>query len=265
MFPLHTKTFPADILELTRLLNGSLRQVLVAAEDPVRVLEKAYPSLEEIGIGLDGARLRPDPPPPRFAVGATSPALRLERMHIRGRGLIIGPATVDLALEARQLRFDQGKDVRDEIVLSLATAADGTIEISTAKADLEAAIAKVAKHEAGKQGVTIEEVQLSLRPRGARSLDAEVHVRARKLFLSASVKIVAKLDLDEELEAKISGLVCNGNGALGVLACNFLAPHLAKLDGQHFSLMALPLGEVRLRDVRLTVTDRLTVNAEFGV
>ena len=56
-----------------------------------------------------------------------------------------------------------------------------------------------------------------------------------------------------------------GAGWLGSLACGVLEPHLAKLNGRSFPLMALPLGEVRLRDVRLAASDKLSVTAEFGV
>jgi hypothetical protein len=107
-------------------------------------------------------------------------------------------------------------------------------------------------------------VQLSVRPRGARSIDAEVQLRAKKLFFSTTIRIAAKLDLDEELNAKVSGLSCNGEGAIGSLACGVLEPHLQKIDGRSFPLMALPLGEVRLRDVRIAAKDRVTVTAEFG-
>jgi hypothetical protein len=92
----------------------------------------------------------------------------------------------------------------------------------------------------------------------------EVRLRARKLFLSASIRITGQLDLDGELNAKISGLKCEGDGAIAAVACGVLDPHLRKLDGREFPLMSLPLGEIRLRDVRLAVGDKLSVTAEFG-
>jgi len=107
-------------------------------------------------------------------------------------------------------------------------------------------------------------VQLEVQPRGDRSVDAQVQLRARKLFFSTVIRIAAKLDLDEELNATVSGLTCAGDGAIGSMACGFLKPHLDAIDGRMFPLMALPLGEIRLRDVRLSVTDQLTVTAEFG-
>jgi hypothetical protein len=78
------------------------------------------------------------------------------------------------------------------------------------------------------------------------------------------MKITGQLDLDEELNARVSGLDCIGDGAIASIACGVLKPHLQKIDGRVFPLMSLPLGEVRLRDVQLAVGDKLSVTAKFG-
>jgi hypothetical protein len=103
-----------------------------------------------------------------------------------------------------------------------------------------------------------------LRSKSSRSLAAEVRLRAKKLFLSASIRITGQLDLDEELNARISGLNCAGDGAIATMACGVLKPHLEKIDGREFPLMSLPLGKIRLRDVQLAVGDKLSVTAQFG-
>jgi hypothetical protein len=48
------------------------------------------------------------------------------------------------------------------------------------------------------------------------------------------------------------------------MACGILKPYLQKFDGREFPLMSLPLGEIRLRDMQLSVGDQLCVTAEFG-
>jgi hypothetical protein len=82
--------------------------------------------------------------------------------------------------------------------------------------------------------------------------------------MSAALRITGQLDLDEKLTAKISGLDCTGDGAIASIACGVLKPHLQKIDGREFPLMSLPLGEVRLRAVQISVEDKLIVTAEFG-
>jgi hypothetical protein len=100
--------------------------------------------------------------------------------------------------------------------------------------------------------------------KNARSLAVEVRLLARKLFLSASIRVTGQLELDDQLNLKIFDLNCTGDGGIATLACGILKPYLQKIDGREFPLMSLPLGEIRLRDIRLVVGDELVVTAEFG-
>ncbi|MFN2507291.1 MAG: hypothetical protein ABR589_00780 [Chthoniobacterales bacterium] len=264
MFPLHTKTFPPTSAELAQLLNQSLSRVFFVNQDPVSLRGDFYPELELLDINLDRAKLRPKPPRPPAVSGARTAALQVRELRLKGSQLTIGPANADLRLRARDVRLDQARDSAEEIVLVLQSAAQGEVELSTRKSELEAAIAALASHEAGKQGVTIEDVSVTLRDRGPRSVSGEVQLKARKLFFSTVIRIAGNLDLDEQLNATVSGLTCKGDGAIGTLACGVLSPHLQKLNGRTFPLMALPLGDVRLRDVRISAADVITISAEFG-
>ncbi|PYJ11305.1 MAG: hypothetical protein DMF06_03050 [Verrucomicrobia bacterium] len=264
MFPLHTNTFPSSAFELQRLLNESLQRSFVTDSPPVTVRERAYPHLEAITISLDGARLREDVPHPSPVSGETSPALEIDQFTLSASPLLVGPVTLDLSLAAHSVQLRQGKDSNDQIVLSLDHAADGNIEISLSQADLEALVFKLARDQAEKHGITVEGVQLKLRQENAHSVAAEVTVRARKLFLRASIRVTARLDLDDELNLKLSGLTCTGDGGMATVACGILTPYLQKVEGRKFPLMALPLGKVRLREVQLVVGDKVVVTAKFG-
>jgi hypothetical protein len=265
MFPLKTDTFPASAAELMRLLNQSLRELFNLERDPVELREKSYPQLESLSISLDGAEVPQRPPALPSLRSESAPGLTVESFRVAGAGLKVGPAAVDLALDARSLQLYQATDREGHIVLLFHNAADGRVEISATVSDLEALIADVAKSEAGKHGVNIDSVELSLRSQTPRSLAAEVRLRAKKLFVSAALRIAGHLDLDEKLSAKLSGLDCTGEGAIANVACGVLKPHLQKIEGREFPLMSLPLGEVRLRDVRIAVNDKLSVTAEFGL
>jgi hypothetical protein len=264
MFPLNATALPSSAETLGRLLDESLRGIFLTKADPVAIRAAAYPHLEELRIALDGAALRDSPPPPPSISGATTPALEIDSLKINAARLSAGPAVVDLSLSAQNVILHQAPDSAGKIVLLLHRAAGGAIALSTSPSDLEAAIAEVARTEAGKHGVTIDGVQLTLRSKSSRALAAEVRLRARKLFLNATIRITGQLDLDEQLNARISGLDCTGEGAIAGIACGVLKPHLQKMDGRSFPLMSLPLGEVRLRDVRLSAGEKLSVTAEFG-
>ena len=100
---------------------------------------------------------------------------------------------------------------------------EGQIEISANVSELETAIAQLAKREAAEHGVTMEDVRLNFREAGPRALETEANVRARKMFLSTTIRITGRLEIDEQLTATISNLNCTGDGAIGSMACGFLA------------------------------------------
>ena len=264
MFPLYTATFPSSAADLQRLLNEVLHRVFDSKTDPVTVCDHSYPRLCEIDISLDGARLRPEPPRPPITAGEISSALEIDQLTVDASPLFVGPAALNLSISAAEVQLGQSKDSNEQIVLSLESATDGKINISIRQSDLETLVVKLAREQASKQGITIDGVQLTLRQENAHSLAVEVHLRARKLFLRASIRVTGQLDLDDQLNLKISGLNCTGDGGMATLACGILTPYLQKIDGREFPLMSLPCGDVRLRDVRLIVDENLTITAEFG-
>jgi hypothetical protein len=264
MFPLYIATFPSSATDLARLLNENLQHIFIAESGPVTIREHSYPHLGAISISLDGARLRADPPRLAVISGKTSPALEVDQLTLSASAFSLGPAAVNLSLSAREVQLGQSKDSNNQIVLSIESATDGNMEISVTQADLEALIARLAQNQASKRGIAIDGVQLKLRQKSAHSLAAEVYLRAHKLFLSASIQVTGQLELDDQLNLEISDLNCTGDGGIATLACSILKLYLQKVEGREFPLMSLPLGKIRLRDVRLTVGDKLCVTAEFG-
>jgi hypothetical protein len=265
MFPLQTKSLPPNADALRAALEESLGQLLMPTGPMVAVEEKDYPELAAIRVSLDGAHAGERPPPrPAAPVGPVEPGLTVGHFEISGRPILVQGAKVELSCTARDMRLGLGRDKDGNVVLLLQDAAEGSVEIALALADLEALVLAGAKAEAAKQGVTVESVRIELRALSERALDVVVHVRAKKLFLSAAVRIGGSVAIDEQLNARLSELECAGEGTLGTLACGFIAPRLERLNGRVFPLMALPLGEVKLRDVRIAAGRELRVTAQFG-
>lgn len=265
MFPLPGKTFPASAEALRAALEESIASVVRPAAPMVTVEDAGYPKLKAVHISLDGANAGERPPRrPQPPVGAVEPGLQLENFTVSGHPLLVQRARVDLTCTAREVRLGEARDKDGNPLFVLLEAAEGNVEVAVALSDLEALVLAGAKAEAAKQGVSVENVRIELRSRSERALDAVVHVRAKKLFLSAVLQISGSVAIDEQLNARLAGLKCAGEGALGTLACGFIAPHLARFDGREFSLIALPLGEVKLRDVRIAAGRELRVTAQFG-
>jgi hypothetical protein len=265
MFPLPGKSFPADAETLRAALEESLRKVVTPAGPMVTVEEKSYPELAAIRLSLDGAtasdRLPPRPAPP---AGKAEPALRVQYFEMSARPVHVQGAAIDLSCRAREVEIGQARDAEGKVLLLLQNAAEGTVEISIPVPELETLVRTGATAAARKQGVILEDVRLQLLTRSERALDAAVQLRARKLFLNAAIRINASLEIDDRLNARLTGLECAGEGTLGTLACGFLGPQLQRLNNRDFSLLALPLGEMRLRDVQIAVGDELRVTTKLG-
>jgi len=264
VFRLQSKVIPPDAPALRAALEESLRRVVRPAAEMVTVKDRQYPKLASIQVSLDGADAGERPPPrPAPPVGEVEPGLEVENLAISGRPILVQGAKVELTCTAREVRIGQGRDADGNLLLVLQDAAEGHIELSVALADLEALVLASAKAQADKQGVTIEDLRIELQSRSAHALDAIVQVRAKKLFLNTTVRVSGSVEVDEQLQARIFGLECQGEGPFGTLACGFITPHLERMNGRNFSLMALPLGELKLRDLRIATGPELRVTAQF--
>ncbi len=266
MFPLPTDSLPPDAEALREALEKSLGQVIrPAGGTMVTVEDKSYPALTAIRLSLDGASALAQPPP-KLALpnDKIEPALRVDNFEISGRPVHVQRAAIDLSCRAREVEIGQARNAEGQVVLLLRDAAEGEVEVAVSVTDLEALVLAGAQAAAGRQGVVVENVSIQLNARADRELDVVVQVRAKKLFLTASVQINGRATIDEHFNARLSGLRCEGEGTLGTLACGFIAPQLQRFDQREFSLLALPLGEVKLRDIRITAGQELRVSAQFG-
>ncbi len=264
MFPLFSNQPLATADDLVQMLERALRQIVDPQRNIVSVREKAFPELEELRIDLDGVRLRPDAPRPSSISPETTPALLVEKFELIGRGISVDEGRLDLEMRAENARFHQGRDGDGNIVLVLHAADSGRVNVSAAKADLENLISSLAKREAGRHAVAIEDLELQFNPSGPRAIDGMVRFRARKLFLSGIIRVGARLSVDEKLCACLSEISCAGDGTIGTLACNLLRPHLQRLDGRQVDLAALPIGDIALRDIEIIADDKLGITAQFG-
>jgi len=264
MFPLQTKSLPQNAEALREALEECLRQLVTPARPIVAAEDKNYPQLAALRLTLDDARAVDRPPRPSRPIGAVEPALQVENFEISGRPILVQGAKIEFACTGREVRVGQDRDADGNVLLVLQDAAAGQVEVTVPVADLEALVLAAAKAQAAKQGVNVENVRIELNSRSDRAIDVVVHVVAKKLFLSAVLRVSGNMAIDEQLNAKLSALDCSGEGALGSIACGVIAPHLARLNGKDFSLMALPLGELKLRDLRISAGDALRLTAQFG-
>jgi hypothetical protein len=229
----------------------------------VDVRSRVFPYLDEVAMNLDGARFDSPPPTPSPVVDQTKSALEAALVTLSARNISIRGVPLDLRMEARDVVLHKGADANGQAVLLLHKARDGQLAFSVGQLELEKAITQIAAREAGRHGITLEQVHLAMRARGRRSIAFDLHVQARKFLLRAKIDISGQIDIDESFATTIL-LKCKGDGAIGSLVCNALSPIFERLNSRRFSLASLPLGEIQIRDVRLAVADSVELTANFG-
>jgi hypothetical protein len=132
------------------------------------------------------------------------------------------------------------------------------------KEDIASLARAAAEMAAKQQGIKIEGLDLTLTSEGKRSLAADVRVKAKKMMVSGVIHITGRVDVDDEMNATVSNLDCDGEGMIGSMASGLVKSKLKPYEGKTFPLMTFSLGDVALRDLKIDVKTNVQVTAEFG-
>ena len=266
MFPLAGKNFPDSAEALAEAIAGALGQVLTLAAkgDAVTAEGGKFPSVKKLKINLSNAEVSANEPPPKpEATGKRQPGIEVDQLEVVGKPIKYEQNKLEMELKANGVKLDFGRDKKGQPLLVLADAKEGHVQARMSKADIESLARTAAEMAAGQQGIKIEGLDLKLTQEGKRSIAAEVRVKAKKLMVSGVIHLTGKLDIDDELNATVSGLECTGEGMIGTMAAGLVKSKLKPYDGAVFSLMTFSLGDVTLRDLKIDVKDSVQVTAEF--
>jgi hypothetical protein len=171
---------------------------------------------------------------------------------------------MNMRLTADTARIDLERDRRGKPIMFLAEAKSGTLTFDVSCADAESLVLHDAREMASHYGVTIESIKIRIFPETPRSIQASVYVDTKVAFIPAGMLFQAHITIDDAMNARISGLDCEGDEALGPLIVHFLRPNLARYNGKTHPLMSFPAEGMKLRDVAVRVDDSLHLTAAFG-
>jgi hypothetical protein len=267
MFPLAGKEFPRSSAQLASALVAALEEVLrfPQRDQVVNIDGGAFPALGDVKINLTDAMVVTETLPPKPEPTAErAPGVTVARLDVVGQPIRHDSSKVDFALHARELSFDFARDADGAPMLLLKDAESGKVEVNVSKADLQSLITTAAGIAARQQGVTIQDLQMNLRNLGPRTLEAEARVKAKKAFMSGTVTLRGRVDIDDELIATLSNISATGDGMIGSLAAGMLKGKLSEVEGEKIPLSTFSLGDVRLHDLNVSTEDGLHVTAVFG-
>lgn len=265
MIPLGGDSFPTTAAELADALRIALREVVRLPDEQAAVTVNA----DQLRIDLTGGvfTLRGQSIDPT-GIGETQPGPSFQSLTVFAHPVIVDGAKIHFDLTAAAVRFNFDRSRTGRLVMTLAAATHGRIECRVSQADLESLATAKARAAAKEKGVDIEQVDIAVTQLGPRSvrLNAKATVQTKALFktISGAVTFTGRLDVDDQLVARLSDLNIAGEGMMIALAVNLVRGRVTALEGKEFPLMAFALGEVQLRDVQFQAGAELKVTAAFG-
>jgi len=261
MLPLVGENFPTTTDELTAQLRRGLE---TEGASPKALVGEggAYPQVATLSIDLTGTQLTRDTRL-RAVTGASAAALEIGHFEIFGKPLYFEKAPVEARLEAYGAKMAITGEAGNS-TLVLKDASSGNVSVQVAIEDLEKLLHSVVTAAAGKQGIEIKKTTLSVTPEGPRAVSLRVEATAKVFVMTAKLAVLGRLEIDNDFYAKLSALSLDGDAMVTNLAGSFLRPRLQQLEGRVFPLMAfLPAGII-LRDIEVSASPNLHVQARFG-
>jgi hypothetical protein len=269
MLPLGGHAFPTSREELIAALNEGLFQtvILPAARQVVEADSNSFPSLQRLKIDLTEARVR-DEYHLAKPTGERQPGITTARLEILGRPVYTGPAAIYYEVALTDARLDFQRDALGRSLLVPVDALSGRISCRMSQADFEALLLAQGRATAGRHGITIDSLQWSWQSEGERSLGARARIAASKrlgfINIPAAVHGGGNLHVDDQLNARISGVSCEGEGLVGTLIVALAQHRLKRLEGAVLPLASYSLGRLKLRELKLRCQNGPEAEAIFG-
>ena len=270
VFPLGDGAMPDDAQSLCAALQEGWKTAIVVPdpEKAVIIAGGVYPSVASMLIDFSDGRVRPSDRNNKSGKieinNKVERNLQVEHLEVRGEPVLLRSTRMNMRLTADTAQIDLERDRHGKPVMMLAKAKSGTLSFDVSRADAESLVLHDAREMASHYGVSIESIKIIIFPETPRSIQASVYVETKIAFIPAGMLFQAHITIDDSMNARISGLACEGDEALGPLIVHFLRPSLARYNGKTHPLMSFPADKMKLRDVAVRVDDSLHLTAAFG-
>lgn len=267
MFPLAGKKFPSSGIELAASIHDALASVLSLPNNSSTVTAKGdrFPRISALKVNLNGASVIGKKPPPKpVPSGKREPGIEVEQLDVSAQPIKYEKSKLDLTIKARGVSFDFGRDKKGNPLLVLTDARNGQVDAQISKRDIQALLLAAAQEVGEQQKVKIQDLQLSLAQKGARSIAADVKVTAKKMLVSSTLELHGELEIDDELNATLRDLRASGEGMIASMVSKVVQSKLKPYEGKTFPLVTFSLGDIALRDLKINVKKDVQVSAKFG-
>ena len=260
MLPLASDHVPTSAAELVDALRRGAQSLGLTPRD-IQAEAATWPRLERLSIDLTDSKLHRDLRVPS-ADGEATP-LTIADFSLVGEPVFWDDAPVTVRLAAQEVRAHAfGPSTAAQ--LQLDSAASGTVLVQAALADLERVVHQLAVQAAQKQGFEVRKTTLAFTQDGPRAVTFRGEVTAKVFVMSATLALTGRISIDDLMNARLTDLALDGDAMITKLAGGFIRPHLDRLQGKTFPLLAYTAGGLQLRDIELRAGPTLEIHAKLG-
>jgi len=267
VFPLVTDSLPTTQQQLTDALTAGWRKNLKFKDDDAQIVTAAgrAPSLSSLKFDLAGGRmdLTKDNKKTKPS-GKVEGQFEVGQFDLEGAPLLCDRAKMTLSLTASHARLDYDHDEGGRPVLMLADAKRARLDFQITPADLERVVLVSTRAAAGKYGVKVDSVSIKLDAITSRSLTLDMHLATHVGFIPAGMRFQAHVDIDNNMNARLTHLQCDGDEALGPLIVNIIRPGLQNYENRSKPVFSFPTGELQLKDVQIQPADHIRITTLLG-
>ncbi|WP_347754939.1 hypothetical protein [Agrococcus sp. ProA11] len=211
----------------------------------------------------DRVRLEPQGAP----VSAEDAVMR--ELRVTGDPMVISGAEVRLDAQLADVPFRWVETDNGELAVEVArTDADqplrGRARVAVPKDELGKAVLGLADAMLRDRGVSVSRLDLDVEQESPDRLRLTFEAKVRKGLLGAHVTGAATAVIDDAMGVTLSDIRVESGNALVAAMLGSLRGRIAQFEGRRFDLASeLPAG-VRVTDVQVEVTDRVTIEARLG-
>jgi len=261
MLPLVADTLPASTDELVAALRRGFESHGLKPRE-IAGQGADFPQLTNLSIDLTGSEITKENLPSTVAARGETP-ISVAHFELFGEPIHFLKTPLNIRIAAQQVRMILA-GAASAGSLKLENAAAGTVSVQTTVDALEELLLTVVSEAAAKQGVAVKATKLTLHQEGPCAITFRAEVTAKVFIMSATLALTGRLDIDEAFNARLSSLTLDGDPMVTGLAGSFLRPRLQQLEGRAFPLLAFSPGGMKLRDIQMSVTPDLRLQAKFG-
>jgi hypothetical protein len=267
VFPFAADKLPDNSDDFAAAMERGYRRALKLPEDGHVVVAEggAYPLVDSLRIDVRDAVINPHkekrkPSDRQLAIHGLDAA----KFELLGRGMSVEDTTLDLNLTATDARLLFTRDTDGKPLLVLGGARAGRMSAEMTFADVERLLLAAARKGGRAYGLSVDRTRLRMDVEGGRTVRVDLKLFTRLGFVPAGLRFRARLDIDDQLNGRLSELSCTGDEVLGPLISGLIQPFLARYNGTTRPLMNFPRTDLRLRGVEIVAGERIRVAADFG-